>query len=431
MTTFRARIALFAGAAALLLWASPAAAQTPEGILEGRAVLAADTFAPGPPSGSGLDADEIVGGREAPFKGQPVGGVSAVLDAGGGEYLVMADNGFEKRGNSADFLLRLYRIHPDFGGGDVRVLSYIQLRDPDDRIPFEITNENTADRFLTGADFDIEAVRQDFRGDLWFGDEFGPFLLHTDVYGRVLEAPISLEGVRSPENPALGSGEEPNLPSSKGFEGMAASLDGALLYPMLEGALGAEPDQRRRSIFEFDVASGRYTGARWEYRTESPENSIGDLVALGANRFLVIERDNEQGEAARFKKIFLIDLRRVGEDGFLFKEEVVDLLSIDDPARISEHAREEGDIGLGERFSFPFQTVESILPLGDGSLLIINDNNYPLSAGRNPTRPDDTEAIIVRPSALPATGGPPLLVPVTPLAGVFVLLALRRTRRSP
>jgi hypothetical protein len=273
-------------------------------------------------------------------------------------------------------------------------------------------------------------VRQDFRGDLWLGDEFGPFLLHTDIYGRVLEAPIPLEGVRSPENPALGSGEEPNVPSSKGFEGMAASPDGAFLYPMLEGALGAEPDQRRRSIFEFDVASGRYAGARWEYRTESPENSVADLVALGANRFLVVERDNEQGEAARLKKIFLIDLRRLGEDGFLFKEEIVDLLSIADPARISEPAR-EGDIGLGERFSFPFQTVESILPLGDGSLLIINDNNYPLSAGRNPDRPDDTEAIIVRPFALPATGGPSLLVPVTLLASVFVLLVLRRTRRSP
>jgi hypothetical protein len=429
VTTFRTRVALFVGAVAVL-WASPAAAQTPEAILEGRAVLPADTFAPGPPSGSGLDADEIVGGREAPFEGQPVGGVSAVLDAGGGEYLVMADNGFGTKGNSADFLLRLYRVRPDFGDGDIRVLSYVQLRDPDGRIPFEITNENTAERFLTGADFDIESVRQDFRGDLWFGDEFGPFLLHTDIYGRVLEAPIPLEGVRSPENPALGSGEEPNVPSSKGFEGMAASPDGAFLYPMLEGALGAEPDQRRRSIFEFDVASGRYAGARWEYRTESPENSVGDLVALGANRFLVVERDNEQGEAARLKKIFLIDLRRLGEDGFLFKEEIVDLLSIADPARISEPAR-EGDIGLGERFSFPFQTVESILPLGDGSLLIINDNNYPLSAGRNPDRPDDTEAIVVRPFALPATGGPSLLVPVTLLASVFVLLVLRRTRRSP
>jgi glycerophosphoryl diester phosphodiesterase len=211
---------------------------------------------------------------------------------------------------------------------------------------------------------------------------------------------------------------------------MAASPDGAFLYPMLEGALGADPEQRRRPLFEFDVASGRYTGARWEYRTESPENSIGDLVALGANRFLVIERNDEQGEAARFKKIFLMDLRRVGEDGFLSKEEIVDLLSIDDPARMSEPTR-EGDIGLGERFSFPFQAVESLLPLGDGSLLVINDNNYPLSAGRNPARPDDTEAIIVRPFALPASGGPPLLAPVAPLAGAFVPPAPHRARRSP
>ena len=412
-----------------LLWASPAVAQTPETTLEGRAVLPADTFAPGPPSGSGLEADEVVGGRETPFEGQPVGGISAVLDAGGGEYLVMADNGFGTKGNSADFLLRLYRVRPDFGDGGVRVRSYVQLRDPDDRIPFEITNENTAERFLTGADFDIESVRQDFRGDLWFGDEFGPFLLHTDVYGRVLEAPIPLEGVRSPENPSLGSGEEPNLPSSKGFEGMAASPDGAFLYPMLEGALGPDPEQRRRTIFEFDVASGRYTGARWEYRAESPENSVGELVALDENRFLVVESDDRQGREARFKKIFVVDLRYTGEDGFLLKEEEVDLLSIRDPARISEPAR-EGDVGLSDPFSFPFRTVESVLPLGDGSLLVLNDNNYPSDAGRNPERPDDTEAIIVRPFALPATGGPPIAVPAVLLAGVFVLLALRRIRRS-
>jgi len=421
-------VAVIVGAV-VLLWASPVAAQTPEATLEGRAVLPADTFAPGPPSGSELDADEVVGGREAPFEGQPVGGVSAVVDAGGGEYLMMADNGFGTKGNSADFLLRLYRVRPDFGGGGVWVRSYIQLRDPDDFIPFEITNENTAERFLTGADFDIESVRQDFRGDLWFGDEFGPFLLHADAYGRVLEAPIPLEGVRSPENPSLGSGEEPNLPSSKGFEGMAASPDGAFFYPMLEGALGPDPKQRRRTIFEFDVASRRYTGARWEYRAESPENSVGELVALGENRFLVVESDDRQGREARFKKIFVVDLRYTGEDGFLLKEEVVDLLSIRDPARISEPAR-DGDVGLSDPFSFPLRTVESVLPLGDGSLLVLNDNNYPSDAGRNPERPDDTEAIIVRPFALPATGGLSFLVPGAPVAGVFVLLALRRIRGS-
>ncbi len=113
-------LALFT-AAAVTLPASAAMAVPPEATLEGRAVLPADTFAEGPPSGSGLsEEDELKGGRTPPFEGQPVGGVSAVLDAGGGEYLAMADNGFGKKSNSADFLLRAYRIRPNFettGGG--------------------------------------------------------------------------------------------------------------------------------------------------------------------------------------------------------------------------------------------------------------------------------------------------------------------------
>ena len=425
---------VFLCAGALLPAGGPAAAPAPpRATLEGRAVLPADTLAPGPPSGSELDEDEVIGDRTPPFGGQPVGGFSAVLYAGDGEYLAMADNGYGTKGNSADFLLRLYRIRPDFetaggGSGGIAVKSFVQLRDPDRRVPFEIAREGTADRYLTGADFDIESVRQDFNGDLWFGDEFGPFLLHTDPYGRVLEAPIPLEGVRSPENPALDSGEEPNLPSSRGFEGLAVSPDGATLYPMLEGALGTDPEQRRRTIFEFDVASGRYTEARWEYRAENPENSVGDLVALDENRLLVVDLDDEQGAEARVKKIFLVDLRHAGEDGFLPKEEVVDLLSIADPARISEPAR-EGNLGLGDPFSFPFRAVESVLPLGGGGLLVLNDNNYPLDAGRNPARPDGTEAIVVRPLSLPATGGPPLLAPAALLAvGASGLVARTRSR---
>ena len=245
------------------------AAQASEAVLEGRAVLPADTFAPGPPSGSQLSADETKGGRTPPFEGQPVGGVSAVLDAGNGEYLAMADNGFGKKENSADFLLRAYIIRPDFetaqgGSGEISVGEFIQLRDPDRRIPFEIANEDTGDRLLTGADFDIESVRRDPGGGLWFGDEFGPFLLHTDATGRVLEAPIPLPGVKSPENPTLQSEEEPNLPTSRGFEGMAISEDGATLYPMLEGAL-EDQDQSQRFIYEFDLGSKSYTGERWQY----------------------------------------------------------------------------------------------------------------------------------------------------------------------
>ena len=97
---------------------------------------------------------------------------------------------------------------------------------------------------------------------------------------------------------------------------------------------------------------------------------------------------------------------------------MLDLLSIRGPDRISQFER-EGDIGLGDLFSLPFQipfqTIESIIPLEDGRLFLLNDKNYPLSAARNPGEPDDTEAITIQLDALlnsppirqmPGIGGP-------------------------
>jgi hypothetical protein len=115
----------------------------------------------------------------------------------------------------------------------------------------------------------------------------------------------------------------------------------------------------------------------------------------------VIERDDLQGAAASFKRVYLVDLRETDAEGYLVKRELVDLLEVRDPDGISLPAR-EGDIGLGDPFAFPFQTIESLLPIGRGRLLVLNDNNYPFSAGRNPGRPDDTEAIVVEVPALRA-----------------------------
>jgi hypothetical protein len=234
---------------------------------------------------------------------------------------------------------------------------------------------------------------------LWFGDEFGPFLVHTTDAGRVLEPPIPLPGVKSPDNPTLAPGESPTLASSKGFEGMAISQNGRTPYPMLEGALLADPDQTRRFIYEFSIREHRYTGRTWSYRMDAAGNSIGDFTQLDNHRFLVIERDQNQGAAAALKKIYEVDLRDVGSDGFVVKKQVVDLLDIADPAHISLPAR-PGDIGLGDPFSMPFVTIESVLPVDGNRLLVINDNNYPFSAGRNPTQPDDTEFVVLDPAKL-------------------------------
>ena len=365
--------------------------------LLGRAVLPADTFAPGPPSGTQL-ATAPINGRTPPFASQPVQGFSAVL-TNGSEYLAMPDNGFGAKANSADFLLRMYRIKPDFetargGSGKIRVGKFISLRDPDRKIPFDIVRGDTRERLLTGADFDIESVRRGIHGDFWFGDEFGPYLLHTNSAGRVLEAPIPVPGVKSPDNPTLQPGEVPNLPRSRGIEGMARSADRSELYVSLEGALTTDPDQRRRLIFTFDLKTERFVGPTRTTRLDEPGHAIGDLTALDECRLLIIERDNAQGPAARVKRIDSLDLCAPGTDGFLARSPLVDLLDIRDPDLISLPGR-EGDFGLGNPFRFPFQTIESVLPLTGDRLLVLNDNNYPFSAGRNPGRPDDNEAIII------------------------------------
>jgi hypothetical protein len=387
--------------------------------LEKFASLSADTFAPGPTSGQFISP---ANGRIPPFDHkQPVQGVSSVLRARGNEFLIMPDNGFGQKANSTDYVLRVYRIDPDFrtrhgGTGEIEVKSFISLHDPDRKVNFPIVAdmanypngtgtipvdpEIRENKLLTGTDFDIESVRRAHDGTYWFGEEFGPFLLHTDASGKVLEAPFPLPGVQSPDNPFLGTGT-PNLPRSRGFEGMAISPNGKRLYPMLEGALTTDPDQRRLLINEFDLRTKSFTGRQWAYRLEAPiqtGQSIGDFTAVTSRDFLVIERDGSQGPTALFKKVFLVSFDEVDADGFLVKHEIVDLLNIADPDDV-------GGTGTGV-FTFPFVTIESVIPLGRTRIGVLNDNNYPGSSGRTPGEPDNNEFIIIKlDHPLPASEG--------------------------
>ncbi|MDW5594542.1 esterase-like activity of phytase family protein [Conexibacter stalactiti] len=370
-----------------------------EPVLEARASYDALQWQPGPESGRAVTP---ANGVATPFPGQPVPGFSGALSDGRDGFWGMPDNGFGSKGNSADFLLRLYHVRPQWKGargGSGRLLldRFVSLRDPDRKIPFEIVNGATRERLLTGADFDLESVQRDRWGNLWFGEEFGPYLLQTSPDGRVLRAPVPLPGVKSPASPDLAPGETPNLPGSRGFEPMAASADGRTLYPILEGALTTEPDQTIRRVYEFDVRSGQYTGRTWSFHVSAPAGIVvGDAQLLPGNRLLMIERDDLEGVAARVKRLIEVDLDDApAADGTLPTRTVLDLLRIRDPFGISLPAP-VGGIGFGDPFAFPLQSVETLLPLSGDRLLIANDNNFPGSNGRVPGKPDDVEAIVVR-----------------------------------
>lgn len=367
--------------------------------LVGRAVLPADTFALGPTSGQFI---EITNRCRPPFiSQQPVQGFSSVLNAGEGRFWALADNGFGAKTNSADYVLRIYSIRPDFVTGHIIVESFITLRDPNGHISFEIVADREtypngngtmpvdpiirSQRLLTGADFDVESFRCLPDGTFYIGEEFGPFLLHVDATGKLLRSPIPLPGVVSPDHPA--PPHSINLPRSRGFEGMAMRPDGKLLYPMLEGPIANET---HLSIREFDTQRRCYTDRQFRYRLDPRAKAIGEFTLLTDTVGLVIERDSKQGNEARFKKVFQIDLSQHDANGFLHKLEVVDLLNIPDPDNV-------GGLGNGV-FTFPFWTIESVVLVRQGTIGIINDNNYPFSIGRHVAtgEPDDTEFILIQ-----------------------------------
>jgi glycerophosphoryl diester phosphodiesterase len=373
--------------------------------LVGRSVLPADTFVDGnnvPTSGQFITA---ANGRTPPFfHRQPVQGFSAILRQNDGTYLVMSDNGYGAKANSADFVLRVDRLTPNFktadgGSGAAAFRTEFVLRDPDHKVNFPIVADGTNypgsnipvdpniknNRWLTGADFDIESFRQVKDGTFWFGDEFGPFLIHTDATGKVLEAPVPLPGVKSPDNPFLNGGT-PNLGSSRGFEGMALSPDGSKLYTLLEGTVTGDPAKTLR-INVFDLKTKKFTGQQYLYPLDPQGTNIGDMTAVNDHQFLVLERDPGEGATAQFKKVFLIDLNQVDAQGRLVKTQLVDLLNIADPNNL-------GGTGTG-KFTFPYQTIEGAQVLDPWTIVVSNDNNYPFSNGRVPGQPDPDETILI------------------------------------
>lgn len=362
-------------------------------------------------------------GQALPFAGQPVQGFSGIRHLGDGQYRVLTDNGFGTKANSPDAMLFYHTMTPDWTTGRLDISATTFLSDPDKVVPFPIQMEATATRYLTGADFDVEGF-QELDGKIYIGDEFGPYLIVADAATGVIEAfyetRIADKTIMSPDHYAIQAANpdapqtEANLRRSRGYEGFAASVDGALLYPMLEGPIWQANDadyeridgKEAVRILEWDVATQDWTGRSMLYRMEQDGNAIGDFNMIDATRGLVIERDWGQGDAehacangqeagcftdpALFKRVYLIDMAGVQDGGAVHKVAYVDLMNVSDPdgvARLGQ--REDG------RFTFPFVTIENVDRVDDTHIIVGNDNNFPFSKGRDVEALDNNEMILL------------------------------------
>ena len=103
--------------------------------------------------------------------------------------------------------------------------------------------------------------------------------------------------------------------------------------------------------------------------------------------FLVIERDNGQGPAAGFKKIFLVDFNEVGRTASLVKHLVADLLHIRDPTTSA---------GTDRPVHVPVPDDRERDPADSGAARRAERQQLSLQQRPGADQPDPNEFIIIR-----------------------------------
>jgi glycerophosphoryl diester phosphodiesterase len=365
-------IILLSGA---LLSIGRAQAQGERAQLVGRAVMPANTQVDGQSAGAALAAGALINGVKFPFDSQPVGTISAVLP---GEYpntwLLLFDAQFGSPEQSSDYLLRFYTAELAFrraqsGAGDVSLLNWQHLGDPDQRIERPIVNAETRLRYLSGADFAPRAFQRVSGGAFWVAEARTPALLRFDAFGKLLEPPVPLEG--------------------GALQGMSIYPDGSAL--IIAQRSTADP---RQVIFRtYDLTTRAFANLPFVYTLESANHVLGGFAMINGQEAFVIEADQNEGTAAAFKRVFSINLAGGG------KTLVADLLDIADPNGISTSevfVSPPNAYGLGDPFRFPFKTITALYPIDEQTLLIANNNRLPYGLGRSNVEADATEFIAIR-----------------------------------
>lgn len=152
-----------------------------------------------------------------------------------------------------------------------------------------------------GRSFDPEGfVVNPKTGHFLVSDEYGPSLYEFDRQGRFVRAfttPSNLvprNGANVP-NFADDAGNTQGKRTNRGFEGLAISPDGRYAYAMLQSATLDEGggDGVYARIVKYDIETGLAIG-QYAYRmdTSGQGRGISALVALGNDKFLVLERNN-------------------------------------------------------------------------------------------------------------------------------------------
>lgn len=243
---------------------------------------------------------------------------------------------------------------------------------------------------------DSEGVAALADGGFWVGDEYGPSLLRVGADGVVAARWVPAGG----EEPFAGArypvvGALPAIAArrrlNRGFEAIALSPDERWLHLAFQSPLSHPDDDaheraRHVRLWRLDAETGA-VAAEWLYPLGAPESfrrdaetgeiersdvKVSEIVAVGADRLLVLER------VSLTTKLYLIDLDATAALDPAYLDEAtrptVEELSADGaeglPVLPKRLVLSSDDLtGLGA-------DLEGVAMLSARSLLLVNDNDF-------------------------------------------------------
>ena len=227
--------------------------------LVGWSMLPTQTYVPGSaPSGHWTTGNTAV---PAPYPGQPVQGFSAIHALADGSLPGDERQRLRRQGQQRRLRARGAPDPPERRRPAATAYegSAFRLSDPDRHIPWTIWRDGgcaatasaargyacpAPDRVLTGWDFDMESMQIATDGTFWFGEEFGPFLLHTNAQGELLEAPDPHARRDVALEPDARRVRRRTWPTARATRAWRSRPNGRMLYPMLGGRHRRGPGRR-------------------------------------------------------------------------------------------------------------------------------------------------------------------------------------------
>ncbi len=248
---------------------------------------------------------------------------------------------------------------------------------------------------------DLEGIVMAGDGTYWMVDEYRPAIYHFGADGALIDRFVAA-GTGALGGQAVGFYGTEALPAeystrraNRGFEAVALDPDTGILYAFIQTPL-ANPNTAASNasdvirVLGFDTNTSQVV-SEYVYLLEAPDHrdskvdKIGDAVYVGNGKFYVVERDSTVGEIAK-KYLFEFDINYA-----------TNLRAPDAPAllpgqTLEQHTPDElvqAGIAAGLKIkvtNIPSlgyvagDKVEGLALLPDGSLMIVNDNDFGLLA---------------------------------------------------